>query len=163
MGSNSQIKKVLHGQHVEYIEKEVEHVAWIRKQKVDIDQEMFANEIEGRGSGFIDLIISVCGIDAPGRPPMFGVGGRFVQVAGAETITGDVYYYSGFEVGSKLSHESMAKDRYHEEERVTAPPEWLNLPFLEDFEQEKTQEEEDVEGRQVDQNSKEEQGGQTPQ
>lgn len=136
MGIKSKTHNIRHQQHIEFITNTVEHVAWIRRRKVEVERTIFDNEIDGFSDGFVDLILTLGEVNAPGFAPMLGVGARFVNVPGTKTLTGDIYYYNGFEVGSKLCHETMALDRYAENEQIVAPPKWLSLPFIEDYEDE---------------------------
>lgn len=155
MGINSKVHKIRHEQHIAYVARTVEHVAWIRRRKVDIEREIFDNEIDGFGDGFVDLVLTLCGVNGPGFAPMMAMGARFVNVRGTEKVTGDIYYYNGFEVGSNLSHEAMALDRYSKNEQIVEPPSWMALPFIEGYEEE-------VDDGEVGQDVKEGAGGGQP-
>lgn len=137
MGTNAKICKFVHEQHRDYIENQVDHVEWVRRRKVEIDREMFDEEKDGFPDGLVELIVTVCGIDAPGFPPMFGVGVQVVDIPGKDTLNADVFYYSAFEVGSKLSHEAMSQhQKFAENEQIVQPPSWLELPYDEEFDHE---------------------------
>lgn len=138
MGLKINDHKIVHEQHVHYLNESVGHAAWIRKREVAVDREMFDNEVGGFSDGFVDLILTLCKINAPGFAPMLGVGVAFKEVPGTEKVQGVVYYYNAFEIGNNLSSDEFAFDKYDEDEHIAKPPEWLGLPFQEE-------EDEDVE------------------
>lgn len=127
------VNRIRHKDHIEFVKDNVDHVAWIRSVDFEFPYEIYTREKEGLGSGLVDLVVSIGGIDAPGNSPMLGVGVRFIDHGDSErdTIEGTAYYYAAVEVGSKLSDKSLQYNKYFNEEEVIEPPKWLDLPFTE--------------------------------